>query len=281
MERHEVEALLTLAEELHFGRTARRLHVTPGRVSQTIRHLERRVGVPLFERTSRHVALTPVGKQLVDDVRPAYVQLQAGLARAIEAGRGHDGELTVGFVGAAAAGMVVDAEKQFRDLYPGCTVRLKEMHLGDAPQRLRDSEIDVMLGCFPIADSDLVTGPVLLTEQWLLAAPVGHRLARRSGVRVADLAGEVFLQAPCGLSFDGTRQGPGAETFQEILTLVSAGKGIFAVGAHTARFHDRPDIAYVPILDAPVLEWGPVWRASNANARVRGFVDALTGVTPR
>ncbi|ALG12385.1 LysR family transcriptional regulator [Kibdelosporangium phytohabitans] len=281
MERHEVEALLALAEELHFGRTARRLHVTTGRVSQTIRHLERRVGVPLFERTSRHVALTPVGKQLVDDVRPAYEQLRAGLARAIEAGRGHDGELTAGFVGAAAAGMVVGAEQRFRAAFPGCSVRLKEMHLGDAPQRLRDGEIDVMLGCLPLDGRDLVTGPVLLAEQWLLAAPAGHRLARRSGVHLADLAGQVFLQAPCGLSFEGTARGPGAETFQEILTLVSAGKGIFAVGAHTARFHDRPDIAYVPILDAPVLEWGPVWRATNENARVRGFVDALTGVPRR
>ncbi|ONI71009.1 hypothetical protein ALI144C_51585 [Actinosynnema sp. ALI-1.44] len=281
MERHEVEALLTLAEELHFGRTAHRLHVTTGRVSQTIRHLERRVGVPLFERTSRHVSLTPIGRQLVDDVRPAYEQLRAGLAKAIEAGRGHDGELTVGFVGAAAAGVVVAAEKHFRETFPGCSLRLKEMHLGDAPKRLRDGEIDIMVGCFPLTGRDLSTGPVLLTEHWLLAAPADHHLARRSGVRLADLAGQTFLQAPCGLAFEGTKPGPGAETFQEILTLVSAGKGIFAVGAHTARFHDRPDIAYVPILDAPVLEWGPVWRTGNENARVRGFVDALTGAPPR
>ncbi|RSM86081.1 LysR family transcriptional regulator [Kibdelosporangium aridum] len=277
MERHEVEALLTLAEELHFGRTAQRLHVTTGRVSQTIRQLEHRVGVPLFERTSRKVALTPIGKQLVDDIRPAYAQLRAGLARAIEAGKGLDGELRVGFVGAAAAEMLINAEEVFGKRYPGCAVHLKEMHLGDAPERLRSGEIDIMLGCFPLAATDLVTGPTLLTEQWLLAAPARHPLARRSHVATKDLAGQTFLQAPCGLSFAGTHPGPRAETFQEILTLVSAGKGIFAVGEHAIRFHDRPDIAYVPISDAPKLEWGPVWRATNENARVRGFVEALTG----
>ncbi|MFE9392938.1 LysR family transcriptional regulator [Streptomyces sp. NPDC006784] len=58
IERHEVEAFLTLAEELHFGRTAAKLHVSTARVSQTIRKLERRVGIPLFHRTSRHVSLT-------------------------------------------------------------------------------------------------------------------------------------------------------------------------------------------------------------------------------
>jgi len=71
IERHEAEAFLALPEELHFGRTAERLHVSAARVSQTIRRLERRVGVPLFRRTSRRVELTPVGRQLHDETRPA------------------------------------------------------------------------------------------------------------------------------------------------------------------------------------------------------------------
>ncbi|GAB3874029.1 hypothetical protein GCM10027610_142150 [Dactylosporangium cerinum] len=67
--RHELEAFLTLAEELHFGRTAVRLHVSTARISQAIRSLELRVGVRLFERTSRRVSLLPVGQQLLDDLR--------------------------------------------------------------------------------------------------------------------------------------------------------------------------------------------------------------------
>ncbi|WP_063050891.1 helix-turn-helix domain-containing protein [Nocardia arthritidis] len=64
LERFELEAFLTLSEELHFSRTAARLRVTPGRISQTIKKLERQVGSPLFERTSRHVVLTPLGQRL-------------------------------------------------------------------------------------------------------------------------------------------------------------------------------------------------------------------------
>lgn len=71
MERRDIEIFLTLAEELHFGRTAERLGVSGARVSQTVKQLERRFGVVLFRRTSRHVELTPVGSALRDDVRAA------------------------------------------------------------------------------------------------------------------------------------------------------------------------------------------------------------------
>ena len=71
LERHEIETFLTLAEELHFGRTAERLRVTTGRISHVVKKLERRIGAPLFERTSRVVRLTPIGRQLADDLTPA------------------------------------------------------------------------------------------------------------------------------------------------------------------------------------------------------------------
>lgn len=82
LERLELEAFLTLAEELHFGRTADRLGLTTSRISQTIRRLERRIGAALFERNSRKVSLTDVGRQLRDDLRPAYEQIAAGVTAA-------------------------------------------------------------------------------------------------------------------------------------------------------------------------------------------------------
>ena len=87
MEQRDIEIFLTLAEELHFGRTAERLHVSTARVSQTIKKLERRIGAALFERTSRQVALTPIGRRLDDDLRPAYQQIREGIDRAIASGR--------------------------------------------------------------------------------------------------------------------------------------------------------------------------------------------------
>jgi DNA-binding transcriptional LysR family regulator len=87
VERREIEIFLALADELHFGRTAERLHVSTARVSQTITGLERRFGARLFERTSRRVTLTPVGSRLRDDLRPAVEQIEAGIARATATGR--------------------------------------------------------------------------------------------------------------------------------------------------------------------------------------------------
>jgi hypothetical protein len=85
VEWRDIEIFLTLAEELHFGRTAERLHVSTARVSQTIRKLERRIGAALFDRTSRQVALTLIGRRLEADLRPAYQQIREGIDRAIAA----------------------------------------------------------------------------------------------------------------------------------------------------------------------------------------------------
>ncbi|GIJ51769.1 LysR family transcriptional regulator [Virgisporangium aliadipatigenens] len=277
MERQELEAFLVLARELHFGRTAAHLGLTTARVSQLVRALERRVGVPLFVRTSRRVALTSTGRRLEEDLRPAYQQIRAGLARAVADGRGLTGELRVGFVGAAAGQLAMRAGEAFRRRYRDCAVRLREVHIGGAAERLADESddgIDLLLGCFPIEGPGLTAGPVLLSERRMLAVSVRHPWARRGAVSVAELTGQPMVDAPC--SVGPTANGPRAETFQEVLTLVGAGRGAFVVGAHAAEFHARPDVIYVPLRDAPPLEWGPVWRTTRATARVRAFIDAGT-----
>lgn len=88
MERREIEIFLTLAEELHFGRTAERLYVSGALVSRTVKKIERRVGAALFERTSRRVALTPVGQRLCDQLRPAYERVQAAVDQVVATGHG-------------------------------------------------------------------------------------------------------------------------------------------------------------------------------------------------
>ncbi|MFE3795000.1 LysR family transcriptional regulator [Nocardia tengchongensis] len=154
IERYEVETLLTLAEELHFGRTAERLRVSTARVSQTVSKLERRVGVPLFRRTSRRVELTSAGRQFT-------------------------------------------------------------------------------------------------------AAPRSSQAGRSSGANPA-----------------AATPGPRAD-----LTLVGAGRGILPVGAHSQRYHARPDIAYVPLRGAPVVKCGLMWPADRNTARVRAFTAATEHAT--
>ncbi|GAA3130649.1 LysR family transcriptional regulator [Planomonospora alba] len=288
LERHELEAFLTLAEELHFGRTAERLHVSTARISQTIAKLERRIGVPLFNRTSRRVEPTAVGRQLYGEVRPAWDRITTAFERAVDAGRGLTGVLRVAFVGAAGGQLLAGAAELFRGRHPECDVRLREAQMVDLMPWLRDGEIDIALGTLPIHEPGIVTGRVLVSEARMLAVPSRHPYARRESVRTEDLAGVKLLQLPDTLP-DSLREdrtprttpagraiepGPAAATFNEMLTLVGAGHGVFPVGAQARRYYARPDVVYVPFSDAPPLRWGLLWRADGATARVRAFVQA-------
>ncbi|GAA3193835.1 LysR family transcriptional regulator [Nonomuraea roseoviolacea] len=288
LERHELEAFLTLAEELHFGRTAERLRVSTARVSQTVAKLERRVGVPLFNRTSRRVELTSVGRDLYEETRPAWDRIAAAYERAVAAGRGLTGTLRVAFVGAAGGQLLAGVAELFRRRRPDCDVRFREAHMVDLMPWLRAGEIDLALGTFPIDEPDIETGPVLVSEARMLAVPAGHPFARRTSLSLEDLARVRLLQLPdtlpAALRADRTpsvtpsgrpiEPGPSASTFNELLTLVGAGHGVFPVGAHARRYYVRPDVAYVLIDDAPPLRWGLMWRTEGATARVRAFGEA-------
>jgi DNA-binding transcriptional LysR family regulator len=270
LERHELETFLTLAEELHFGRTADRLHVSVARVSQTIKAVERRVGAPLFERTSRRVALTAIGRRFEHDLRPAYDDLRAAFETAVHAARGVGGTVRVGFTGAAAGQLLIQATGLFGSRHPDCQVQIREVQLSQRLEPLRSEQVDLLLTCLPVTGTDVVAGRVLLSEPRLLAVAAGHPFAGREAVTVAEVAGETAVRAPCSIGEDDAG-GPVAETFHEVLTMVGARQGVFAVGAHVARYYPRPDVTYIPIEDAPPLDWALVWRRADATARVRAF----------
>ncbi|MDO0934149.1 LysR family transcriptional regulator [Streptomyces sp. DG2A-72] len=297
LERHELEAFLTLAEELHFGRTAERLMVSTARISQIIARLERRIGVPLFNRTSRRVELTAVGRQLYERTRPAWDQIATAWEQAIAAGRGITSTLRAAFVGAAGGQLLVGAADLFRRRHPDCDVRLREAQMTDLMPWLRDGEIDIALGTFPIDEPGITTGPVLVSEGRMLAVPSQHPFARRESVSLEDLARVRLLQLPATLP-DSLREdrtprttpsgrsiepGPSAATFNEMLTLIGAGQGVFPVGSQARRYYVRPDVVYVRFSDAPPLRWGLLWRTDGATARVRAFAEAandlITGQT--
>ncbi|MCG5216038.1 LysR family transcriptional regulator [Streptosporangium sp. KLBMP 9127] len=264
------------------------MRVSTARVSQTIAKLERRVGVPLFNRTSRRVELSAVGRQLYEEVRPAWSQIATAFERAIDTGRGLSGTLRVAFVGAAGGQLLLGATELFRAREPGCDVQLREAQMTDVFPWLRDGEIDIGLANFPVHQPGIVSGPVLVSETRMLAVPSQHPFARRTSVSLEDLARVKVLQlpdtVPDSLRDDRTphttpagrpiEHGPAAATFNEMLTLIGAGQGVFPVGAHSRRYYARPDVTYIPFSDAPPLQWGLLWRADGATARVRAFTEA-------
>ncbi|MFG3688276.1 LysR family transcriptional regulator [Micromonospora sp. NPDC047740] len=292
LERYEIETFLTLAEELHFGRTAERLRVTTGRISHVIRKLERRIGAPLFERTSRVVRLTPIGARLAEELRPLVAGMEDAVRRAVEAGRGLSGELRVAFVGESTAPVLLRAVSLFTERHPECVVHVHEAPLATTRSSLRDGTVDVLIASYPF--DGMANGPALLREQRVLAVAAGHPLAGEESVSLEVLAEHPVVQYPAVTSAEFKRdrtpertpsgrpvpKGPVGDTFSEMLSLVAMGRGVLPVGAETRRYYPRPDLAYVPIRDAPPIRRGPVWRESNTTARVREFVRAAVDANP-
>ena len=293
LERHEIETFLTLAEELHFGRTAERLRVTTGRISHVIKKLERRIGAPLFERTSRVVHLTPIGRQLADDLMPLAAQLNEAVRKAVDAGRGVTGRLRVAFLGEQIAPVLLKAVSLFTERHPDCEVDVREVQLFNSRSSLLDGTIDILIASYPF--DGMARGPALLSEGRVLAVAAEHPLAGEESVSLEVLAEHPVVRYPEVTSAEFKRdrtpdhtpsgrpvpKGPAGNTFSEMLSLVAMGRGVLPVGEHTRRYYPRPDVAYVPIHDAPQIERGPVWLETNTTARVREFVRAAADANER
>ncbi|MDP9864683.1 MULTISPECIES: LysR family transcriptional regulator [Streptosporangium] len=288
----ELETFLTLAEELHFGRAAERLHVSRARVSQMTKALERRVGAPLFERTSRRVALTPLGRQLRDDLDPHHHGILAALAKAADAARGTGGVLRVGFSSPHASELVTTVIERFRGEHPRCEVQIREVHLSDRFGPLRRGELDIQLIELPVDEPDLTVGPVLLRDPTVLALSSGHRLAGRTTVSLEDLADETVLIIDGMSGYFRERHFPertpggrpihhstSTTYWQELLALVAAGEGVTIAAAQGARYYPRPNLVYLPIEDAPPLEYALLWRTAGVSAKGLAFTRMAAEVS--
>ncbi|MFC8719368.1 LysR family transcriptional regulator [Kitasatospora sp. NPDC057198] len=288
MERDEVECFLLLAEELHFGRTADRMGLSRARVSQLVQRLERRVGAPLFVRTSRRVALSAIGRRLRADLEPHHRAMDAALARAVATARGIDTVLHVGFSNPLTGELVMRVTEELRGSHPGLAVEICEVPMADPYGRLRGGEFDVQLQELPVREDDLGGGPPLLTEERVLAVPSAHPLAARGTATLEDLADVPLLtvegelpdyrrehHAPARTpSGRPTAPGPAVTQLQEALVLVAAGRGALLTAAHTAAYFARPGVAYVPVTDADPVGYGLVWRTGNTTAALGAFADA-------
>ncbi|WP_392749183.1 LysR family transcriptional regulator [Streptomyces sp. LN590] len=289
MELRDIGIFLTLAEELHFGRTAERLHVTPSRVSHAIKKQERRIGAPLFERTSRTVRLTPLGQQLRDDLLPAHQRIQQAVDRAAAEARTGSGTLRAGCTTPWCADLLLRAADIFRGRHAGWTVGVREIQFDDLFGSLHRDELDLQLIEFPVHEAGTAAGPVLFRERRALMVPARHPLARRESVSLADLADVPLItldhklpkpvadihfppRTPMGRPVP---RGPSYTFWPEVSALVAAGLGASIVAARAARYHDRPGIAFIPFRDGPTLDYGVLLHADKQAPLVPAFVDLL------
>jgi DNA-binding transcriptional LysR family regulator len=288
VERQEIEAFLVLCEELHFGRTAKRLLVSPARVTQLIQKVERLVGAPLFERTSRGVVLTDLGRTFRQDLAPAHRAVQEAVRRAVASGRGIGGELRLGFLGTANCRQLVEIGREFEAEHPGATARvLLETEVSDHLRPLHEDRVDLMATLLPVDEPGLVVGPVIVRERLLMAMSANHPLAKRDRVSMEDLADQPVIltsskdddwtsffippQTPSGRPIHRTHL---VDTLQAGFVLLASGPAIGPIVTQFAMYNQHPGIAYRPIEDARVIESALVWPAAKENELIRAFARA-------
>ncbi|MGP3960531.1 LysR family transcriptional regulator [Nonomuraea sp. 3N208] len=292
MELRDIEIFLTLAEELHFGRTANRLCLSPARVTQAIQKQERQIGAPLFERNNRTVRLTPVGRQLRDDLRPLYAGLKDSLQRAQLAVQGITGTLRVGMLPINAYDLRPYWDV-FRLRHPQWRLRIRQTQFSDAFAALRRGDVDVLIVWLPLDEPDLTVGPVLFAEPRVLAVAVDHELAQRTSVSLEMVADFQHPQSDTGPGywFDAyaprqtprgrlIERGPSVRATEEAITLTSMAETVTLFPAHMTRYWVRPDIAYLPVTDIGALPYALVWRSETENELIRALSEVVRDLGP-
>lgn len=279
---------LVLAETMHFGQAAQRLHMTQPPLTLAIQQLERRLGVPLFERTRRSVALTPAGQALVEPVRQWVQQAAAlpGIARA--AGHGEVGSLRLGFVSTVGFGPLPGWLRGFRDASPGVDVVLREATSDVQGVALEQGEADAGFVLHAPGMAPRMPSLSVGVEPLVLALPETLALARSEPLPLAEVLAQPLIVFPRAIApslYDALlafyhRHGASPAVAQEaiqmqtIVNLVSAGLGIAWVPQSMVQLQ-RPGVVYREVDRAPRCETSLVW-VDGAGPVVARFVEHVT-----
>ena len=294
MELRQIRHFVAVADELHFGKAAERLHMTQPPLSQSIRLLEEELGVVLFSRTKRSVALTPVGAQFLPHARRVLDDAAALPGMAARLSRGEIGTLRISFVSTAAYSLLPDLVSRYKQAFPEVELVLREA--------TSDVQIDDLLG--ERVDAGLVITPpdstlpaplayrVLRREPlvaavplaWLEELPPGpadfrHLMAeklilfpRQSAPALHDLVTGYYARHGAA-----PMMGQEAIQMQTIVSLVSAGMG-FALVPESMRAVARDGVAYLALADdPPMMETGLAWRRDNTAPALQRFIASAAG----
>ena len=272
-----LHCFLAVADTLHFGKAAERLHMTQPPLSRQIAGLEKALGVTLLERDSRHVRLTAAGTRFAQDARDVLVGLEQACRSAQQVAAGELGELRVGFMMHAAHSSVPPLARRFIAAHPQVQLRLREALPLALLQGVREGELDAGIGFAPADLHGLALQP-LFEEPLCVALPAAHALARRRQLQVAQLADEALITAPADVvptlreaidacfAREGLRPQIRLEVQlqQSIVSLVGEGLGVALVPASLRRL-GVPGVVFVALKDAPRVQQVVFWRVGNAN----------------
>jgi len=193
MELRQIRSFLSIAETLHFGRTAELIHLSQPALSLQIRALEEEVGVRLFERNRRKTTLTAAGLAFRDDAAAALSQLEQAMRSARLAANGKLGLLRIGFISTVGSEIVPNIVRQFRELNTEVEFSLRAIPTADQVQMLESGLLDIGFFRLPIGGHSALNVVTVHRERFVLVVPASHKLAKRKRVRLSEVAGQDFV----------------------------------------------------------------------------------------
>jgi DNA-binding transcriptional LysR family regulator len=296
MEIQQLRVFLAVAEELHFGRAAERLHLAQPPVSRIVRQLERDLGTDLFTRSTRSVRLTAAGAALVVPAREILAAAHRARTTALAAGRGDSGTVRLAYAGASTHVLVGVLAREVRRAYPGIEFRLNSQDFAlPALARVLRGEVDISLGRWDFVPAG-VHSRIIVKEHLVVAVPASHRFAAKDEVHLAELAGEPFVALPphegsvlgdrlrrlsvgAGFDPDIVQRAPDSWTAMALvgaevgcsLTVSSVAENVSDPHVHFLRVHDETLPIYLRM----------AWRETSDNPALPPVLSLAEHVWPR
>ncbi|MCC5658152.1 LysR family transcriptional regulator [Nostoc sp. XA010] len=288
MELRHLRYFVTLAEELHFGRAAERLHIAQPPLSEQIRQLEGELGFELFYRTKRKVQLTEAGQVFLDEVQQIMRQLQQAIQVGRQTSCGEIGQLVVGFVSSVAYNILPIILRTFRSCVPGVSIELHELTTDQQLEWLREGRMDVGL-LRPPVEENRFSCETIFQESLMVALPEAHLLASQFNVCLTSLANEPFILFPrilapglydliislCQQAGFSPKVAQEAIQMQTIVSLVAAEMGVAIVPASLQNLQ-RIGVIY-KTLEEPTskVAIAMIWRNNETSPTVLRLVEIV------
>jgi DNA-binding transcriptional LysR family regulator len=297
MELRHLRYFLAVAEELHFGRAAEKLHISQPPLSQQIQQLESMLGFQLFHRTKRNVQLTEAGQVFLEETQQIFKQLEEAIEKGRQTNRGETGRLAVGFVSSAVYKILPPILRRFRTSVAGVSLELHELTSDRQIQWLQEGKLDIGFVRPPIARADFEIA-AMFQEPLIVALPESHSLCdsfecletrNRAKISLSLLANESFIIFPrpvapelydriialCQQANFSPKVVQEAIQMQTIVSLVAADMGIAIVPASIQNLQ-RTGVIYKSISETtPTSAIAAIWRKNKRSATIDRFVEVV------
>jgi DNA-binding transcriptional LysR family regulator len=291
---HVIRYFCVLAEELHFGRAAERLSITPPSLSQQISRLEQQLDVKLFDRSPRKVELTRHGRELL----PLARRVQDDHDQLLAWGRSLQREqktplLRVGVVAAGAGALTTAAIASTMQAIPQARIEMRRLGFFDVASELESGNVDVVFAPSPMRLPPRIRVEPLWVEPRVLVVPAGHPLADRESVAIAETNDQVFVSVAGGTPEvvdwwivdprpDGSRvkRGPTADSVDGLFELVAAGAGVNIAGQSASRQYRRDELGFIPITDIDPAMIVLCSLSDSPNPMVAAFRETAQALSP-